>query len=106
MGNAKRNHFNIFYLAIGDYKGGIMSFRSAIGWLAFKHVGFGFGFDAFDLGVEAENSDNIGGVDFAGNIKFSYFGALGLFLGYSVSSVLWSLNQGFIDVPNGMYGWP
>ena len=33
-------------------------------------------FDSFDLGVEADNDDNIAGVDFAGNIKFGYFGAL------------------------------
>ena len=71
-----RNHFDMFYLAIGDYKGGIMSFGSAIEWLPFKHVGFGFGFDSFKLGVEAEDSDNIAGVDFKGNIKFRYFGAM------------------------------
>ena len=71
-----RNHFDIFYLALGDYKGNIMSFGSAIEWIPFKHVGFGLGFDSFNLGVEAENDDNIAGVDFAGNIKFGYFGAL------------------------------
>jgi hypothetical protein len=65
----------MFYLQISDYKGGIMNFGSAIEWLAFKHVGFGFGFDSLNLGVEAEDSDNIAGVDFKGTIKFSYFGA-------------------------------
>jgi hypothetical protein len=71
-----RNHFDMFYLAIGDYKGSIMSFGSAIEWLPFKHVGFGLGFESFNLGVESENSDNIAGVDFKGNIKFGYFGAM------------------------------
>ena len=71
-----RNHFDIFYLQISDFKGGIMSFGSAIEWLPFKHVGFGFGIDSFRLGVEAENDDNYPGVDFSGNIKFNYFGAV------------------------------
>jgi hypothetical protein len=71
-----RNHFDMFYLAVADYKGYITNFGTAIEWRPFKHVGFGFGFDSFDLGVEAENDDNIAGVDFVGNVKFGYFGAL------------------------------
>ena len=71
-----RNHFDLFYLQIGNFKGSIMSFGSAVEWLPFNHVGFGLGFDSFNLGVEAEDSDSFPGVDFSGNIKFRYFGAL------------------------------
>jgi len=69
-----RQQLNLFYLEISNYKGGIANLQLAQEWLPWKHVGFGLGVDSMRVQVEAEDSD-IPGVDFRGNIQFSYFGA-------------------------------
>lgn len=65
---------DLFYLEIGDFRGGISSYSVALEWLTWKHVGFGLGIDAMRVKVEAEGSD-YPGIDFHGDIQFSYFGA-------------------------------
>ena len=65
---------DLFYLEFGDFRGGIQSYSLALEWLTWKHVGFGLGLDAMRVMVEANGSD-YPGVNFKGNIEFSYFGA-------------------------------
>jgi hypothetical protein len=69
-----RQQLDIFYLAIGDFEGGIAHNSLALEWLPWKHVGFGVGVDSMRVKVEAKGSD-YPGVDFVGNVKFTYFGA-------------------------------
>jgi hypothetical protein len=69
-----RQQLNLFYLEISNYKGGIANLQLALEWLPWKHFGFGLGVESMRVEIEAENSD-VPGVDFRGNIGFSYFGA-------------------------------
>ena len=69
-----RQQLDLFYLAIGDFEGGIAHNSLALEWLPWKHVGFGLGVDNMRVKVEAKGSD-YPGVDFVGNVEFSYFGA-------------------------------
>jgi len=64
----------LFYLEIGDFKGAITSISVALEYLPWKHVGFGLGVDGMQVRVEARGSD-YPGVDFRGDLKFTYFGA-------------------------------
>ena len=69
-----RQQMDLFYFEIGDFKGGITSYNFALEWLTWKHVGFGLGLDAMRVNVEAKGSD-YPGIDFRGDIEFSYLGA-------------------------------
>ena len=64
----------LFYLEIGDFKGAITSISVALEYLPWKHVGFGLGVDGMQVRVEAMGSD-YPGIDFRGDLKFTYFGA-------------------------------
>lgn len=68
-----RQQFDIFYLEIGDFKGGIAYNSLALEWLPWKYVGFGASVDHMKVGVEAKGND-YPGVDFVGNVEFDYFG--------------------------------
>ncbi len=63
-----------FYLEIDDYRGTILDFRGAIEYDAFKHVGFGLGFDLLSVSVEARESTDIIDLDFNGQVDFDYAG--------------------------------
>jgi hypothetical protein len=65
-----RQQTDIFYLEIDNYKGGIADIQIALEYLPWKHVGFGLGFDALTIKVEAEDDTDVPGVDFKGNIEF------------------------------------
>ena len=69
-----RQQVDLFYLEYGDFAGGIQSINFALEWLTWKHVGFGLGVDAMRVFVEANGSD-YPGVDFRGDVEFSYLGA-------------------------------
>ena len=51
---------------MGSGAGPARILRSAVEWLPFKHVGFGFDFNSLDLNVESKKSDCYPGVDFSG----------------------------------------
>ena len=69
-----RQQVDFFYLEYDDFSGGIQSFNLALEWLTWKYVGFGLGVDAMRVKVEANGSD-YPGVDFKGDVEFSYVGA-------------------------------
>ncbi len=72
-----KQSFEIFYLEIGDFKGGIADASFAVEWNVWKHWGFGAALDSFRLGIESKSEDeDIPGVDFVGNIKMSYIGMM------------------------------
>lgn len=68
--------YGILYLEIGDFKGAIFDSSIALEYNVWKQVGFGLGFDRFQLEIESEDSDSYPGVDFVGNLSFSYTGIL------------------------------
>ena len=68
-----RQQLELFYLEIGDFEGQLVSTSLALEYLPWKHVGFGLGFDAFRVDIEANGSD-WPGIDFQGNVEFRYAG--------------------------------
>ena len=69
-----RQQLDLFYLEIGDFAGGITAYNVAVEYMPWKHVGFGLGVDGMRVQIEANGSD-YPGVDFRGNVEFSYLGA-------------------------------
>ncbi len=70
-----KQSFEVLYLEIGDFKGSIAAFNIACEYNFWKNVGFGIGYDKFDLKLEANGSD-YPNIDFIGEIKFAYTGLL------------------------------
>ncbi len=65
---------DVFYLKVSDFKGSIVNAQAALEYSNWKSWGIGAGIDGLMLKVEADGED-YPGIDFVGNIKFSYFGA-------------------------------
>jgi hypothetical protein len=70
-----KQSLEVFYLEIGDFKGSINSFTIACEYNFWKNVGFGIGYDMFDLKLEANGSD-YPNIDFIGKVEFAYSGLL------------------------------
>lgn len=70
-----KQSLEVFYMEIGDFKGSINSFTIACEYNFWKNVGFGIGYDVFDLSLEANGSD-YPNIDFIGKVEFSYSGLL------------------------------
>ena len=71
-----RQDADIFYLEIDNYKGGIANLMFALEYLPWKHVGVGVGTNWMQVFVEVDGDTDVPGVDFVGDVEFSYFGAL------------------------------
>jgi hypothetical protein len=70
-----KQSLEVFYLEIGDFKGSIAAFNIVCEYNFWKNVGFGIGYDMFDLKIEANGSD-YPNLDFIGKIEFRYTGLL------------------------------
>jgi len=70
-----RSGFEIFYIEIGDFRGGITDLMGVVEYTPYDNLGFGLGFESFAMGVEAQGSD-YPGIDFNGRLDFEYFGLL------------------------------
>jgi hypothetical protein len=70
-----KQSLEVFYLEIGDFKGSIVSATIALEYNAWKNIGFGIGYDIFNLNIEANGSD-YPGIDFVGEIEFEYKGLM------------------------------
>ena len=70
-----RSGFEIFYLEIDQFKGSIYESHVAIEYLPWKNLGFGLGFNAFDLNIGADGED-YPQIDFKGELDFKYIGLL------------------------------
>jgi hypothetical protein len=68
-----RSGLQVFYLEIGEFAGSIINTNVAIEYLPWKHFGFGLGFDALNVRVEADG-DDYPGIDFQGEVDFRYTG--------------------------------
>ncbi len=63
----------VFYLEYENFSGSLVNTRAAIEYNPWRHVGFGLGFDAMRLKLEAEDED-YPAIDFNGKIGFEYTG--------------------------------
>lgn len=70
-----RSGFDVFYLEIDEFTGTLYETFISVEYLPWKHLGFGLGFDTFNLGIEADGKD-YPGIDFKGEIDFKYSGLL------------------------------
>lgn len=70
-----RSGFEVFYLEIQEFKGAIYESHVAVEYLPWEHFGFGLGFNALNIGIEADGED-YPGVDFKGELHFNYMGLL------------------------------
>lgn len=70
-----RSGFDVFYLEIKEFKGAIYESHAAIEYLPWKHLGFGLGFNVFNLDIEADGED-YPQIDFVGELNFKYSGLL------------------------------
>lgn len=70
-----KQSLEVFYLEVGDFKGSISAFTIACEYNFWKNVGFGIGYDVFDLKLESNGSD-YPNLDFIGKIEFAYSGLL------------------------------
>ena len=71
-----RNNIDMFYLEIGDYKGGIVDARFAVEYKASEHVGVGLSAQGFNLLVESTKQTSVPGVDFNGAFQFTAYGMM------------------------------
>ena len=70
-----RQQLEFFYLEFDSFSGGIKSLNLALEYYPSQHVGFGLGFDALDVDVEATKDSEYPGVeDFVGSISFEFIG--------------------------------
>jgi hypothetical protein len=70
-----RQRYGFFFLAIGDFSGGVIDTELSIEYRFWKYTGVGLGFNSFRLAVQAENP-NAGLLSLDGRIQTTYNGLL------------------------------
>jgi hypothetical protein len=62
-------------LEIDEFKGSVLQTNAAVEYFPWKHLGFGLGYNSFNLNIEADGED-YPQIDFKGEINFRYIGLL------------------------------
>ena len=70
-----RQSVDLFYLKVGDFKGGVVDSTTAVEYKPWKNLGFGLAANSFKLEIEAQGED-YPNIDFVGKINFDYLGLL------------------------------
>lgn len=70
-----RTKAQLFYLELGDFRGGITNSLIAVEYVPFRNVGFGLNVESIQIAVEAEGSD-YPGIDFVGRFDYNYLGSM------------------------------
>ena len=70
-----RSSLQLFYLEIDEFTGTILDANIAVEYRPWKNLGFGLGFDALNVTVDADGED-YPGIDFKGEVQFDYTGLL------------------------------
>ena len=68
-----RSGSQIFYIEYDKFKGSLIEIRGAVEYNPWEHVGFGLGFDTFNLNIHADGED-WPGIDLDGEIEMRYNG--------------------------------
>ena len=69
-----RTGFDVFYISVDEYTGFLTDVQVAVEYKAWKHVGFGLGFDTMHIEVEADSETSVPGVNATGEFGFDYAG--------------------------------
>ena len=65
------------YLKISDFQGSLLDSNIALEYRPWKHVGFGLGYNAMAVHVEAQtSSSNYPGADFVGTVDVAFNGLM------------------------------
>ena len=67
---------DLFYLEYSGFTGSIVAGRVAIDYNFWKNVGFGLGFNDFEVEVDGDSGSNYPNIDFSGRINFEYRGLI------------------------------
>jgi len=62
----------LFALSLDEYEGVLWALQAGFRHHTFKHVGFGVGFNGFNVRVDSENEDFLGRIDYAYNGVATY----------------------------------
>jgi hypothetical protein len=65
--------FEIFYLEIGDFRGAITDLTGAVEYKSLRNLGFGLGFETFQVSVQAQGND-YPGIDSKGRLDLECAG--------------------------------
>ncbi len=71
-----KQDYNLFFLAINDFKGAVVNTKIAVEYNAWEHVGLGVGVETFRLRLEDKGGSDYPVVDFVGKLEFRYTGLL------------------------------
>ena len=69
-----RGSSQLFYIEYEGYTGSLINTRTAVEYNPWKHVGLGMGIDSLRMSLQADDPDAIPGLNFRGNVDFSYIG--------------------------------
>jgi hypothetical protein len=64
------------YLEISDFRGSIIDLNVGLEYRAWKHVGFGLGYNFVNANVEGESTSDYPGIDFVGEVTVRFSGLL------------------------------
>ncbi len=70
-----KNSLDLFYIELGNFKGSLVDFKTAVEYNWFENFGIGMGVESFNLEVEAQGSD-YPNVDLVGAFGFKYLGLM------------------------------
>jgi len=70
-----RTKAQVFYLEVGDFRGGITDTLIGVEYMAFRHVGFGLNVENIQIAVEADGND-YPEIDFLGRFDYNYIGSM------------------------------
>jgi hypothetical protein len=70
-----RQGLEVFYLEVGNFRGGLLSGLLTLEYKPWEHFGFGGGYNFFILGIKADGS-SYPNINLTGKIDFNYSGLL------------------------------
>ncbi|MCA8981542.1 MAG: hypothetical protein H6831_08390 [Planctomycetes bacterium] len=71
-----RSGFSLFYLEVQGYTGSMTDNTLAVEYKGWEHFAIGAGVDAFSIGVEANGSTDVPGIDKQGSLDYGYTGLM------------------------------
>ena len=70
-----KQNLQVFFLELGDFKGGILDTSLEVEWRVWENWGFGASVESLRLAVKSQSEkEDVPGIDFIGDIKLNYLG--------------------------------